>query len=106
MFESRLKELGHGTVETACNATLTTNNVISGQQVHSVRDSDKESSYFTATLSAIGELHLRLDTGASLEQDVGEILSTSTADYLKESDGTFTTVDGVTDSSEDRAILR
>lgn len=54
---------------------------------------------------AVGELHLRLGTNAQLERNAAKLLS-GISRYVKDSDGTFTSLANGVGEREDTSILR
>ena len=60
--------------------------------------------YF-ATLTAVGELHLNLDSISGLEHNAAELL-TGVAEYIRDSDETFTSIDNAASTDQDIELLR
>ena len=91
------------TVQTACNATaaITESKYTYNHNLHRPTERPK---YF-ATLTVIGELRMRLGSGSGQGQDVAKLLS-GISGYIRDSDGTLTSLaDGVS-NSEETAILK
>ena len=60
---------------------------------------------YVATLTAIGELHLDLDSVSGLEHNAAELL-TGVEEYISDSDETFTSIDSAASTDKDIELLR
>lgn len=90
-------------MQTACtNATLLT--VYDHHTLHSSQRLTTNPNYF-ATLTAVGELHLRLGTGPELEPNAAELLS-GISTYIRDTDEVFTNLASGVSRTEETSILR
>ena len=87
-------------MQSACNATSITGHHLK----HTIQRPINDPNYF-ATLTAIGELHLKLGAGPELEHNAAELLS-GISSYVQDSDETLTSLASVVSNSEDTSILR
>ena len=88
-------------MQSACNAT--TGHLHNNKHI-TQRPSDNPSSYF-ATLTGLGELHLKLQGsgGPDLVHNAAELLS-GISPYVQDSDGVFTSLASAVSTSEGTAV--
>ena len=88
-------------MQSACNATTVLTRYHLNKLQYSQRPTDNPS-YF-ATLTGIGELHLKLGTGPELEHNAAELLS-GILPYVQDSDEIFTSLASAVSSSEGKSV--
>ena len=91
-------------MQTACNATIAAGHLLNKHITQRPSDSDNPSSYF-ATLTGLGELHLKLQGSGGPEpvNNAAELLS-GMSPYSQDSDGIFTSLASVVSSSEGTSV--